>query len=126
MNAIEALKALKDGKKVKSRCWADRKAYIELNENKQIVGGQNEPSYIWIEDLASDEWELYDDTEYFDFFEAMKRIKAGKRVSNTNANSCGYVYKLNEDNHTITLDKLNCSFDFIHKEINSDKWFEVE
>lgn len=129
MNIIEALQALKDGKKIRKVIWPNSNCYYYLDERK----GEMKDSYnnnaigISIDNLFNDEWEIYEpEPEYFDFFEAIKRIKEGKKVTNVDSNSCGFIYKLDEDSRIIILDEPNRGFNFIHKEINSDKWYEVE
>lgn len=125
MNAIEAMQALKDGKKIYKKQWSDEEFYyVELNENNQIIDQQGEFSYICTENLTADDWELYDDTEYFDFFEAIARIKEGKKVSH--ASSDKFIYKFDEDSHMIILEEFGNEFSFIEEEINSNKWYEVK
>ena len=124
MNAIEAMQALKDGKKIRKRHWRDRKIHIQLNKNGQIVDPRGDAIAMNTYNLVSDEWELYDDTEYFDFFEAIKRIKEGKKVSTEDVK--GPIYKLDRAGHTILLDGFGDSFSFIRDEITSNRWYEVE
>ncbi len=126
MNIIQAMQALENGKKIRRVDWLDSNCCLRLDKQKGEIKDEynNNMVGIPIDNFFKDEWEIY--TEYFDFFEAMRRIKEGKKVTNTDANSCGFIYKLDEDNHTIILDELNCRFDFINKEINSDKWYEVD
>ena len=124
MNIIDAYEALKDGKQIRRCQWKDKEYYLELNKNNQIVDPQGEFAFIWTESLSDDDWEIYDDTKYFDFFEAIKRIKAGKRIANANTDK--FIYKLDEDSHMIILEEFGSDFNFIQEEINSNKWYEVE
>ena len=123
MNVIEALQALKDGKKIRGRKWKNKQIYFELNENGQIVNLHGNLVNIWPNSLDADDWELYE-PEYFDFFEAIARIKAGKKVTNAGVDT--FIYKLDEDSHKIILEEFGSDFNFIQEEINSKKWYEVD
>ena len=128
MNVIEAMQALKDGKKIRGRKWKNKQIYFELNENGQIVNLHGNLVNIWPNSLTSDDWELYE-PEYFDFFEAIARIKEGKRVTCKHNSNFYYYYDedLNKPLRMIKASNLNNSQAvFCDFETNSKEWYEVE
>lgn len=119
MNIIEALQAMKDSKKIRGRKWKNKQIYFELNENGQIVNLHGNLVDIWTNSLTADDWEVYEPIEYFDFFEAIKRLKDGKKVTNEWIKP-GYYY------YGDTIQYVNCTPPIEYKEYNSKRWFEVE
>lgn len=126
MNILEAMQALKDGKKIRKRQWENMNFYIQLNRNFQIVDPQGDVAAMNTYKLGGDEWELYDDTEYFDFFEAVARMRYGKVVANKECPSKHYYVDDGEFGYKDTQGKYyHCSGVSIGL-TNSTEWFEVK
>lgn len=123
MNVLEALQALKDGKKIRKKDWLYAGYYIQLNEHNQIIDLHGDVKQIYTDSL-NDEWELYDDAKHFDCFEAMKRLKDGKKVSFYSDSRLYYV----EENGYIMF-HAKCSsmpINFLQDDFLSKYWHEVE
>ena len=57
MTILEAVKALTEGKKIRSNSWS-KGDYVTLKDNKVVTIG-DEPSGLYIEDFSADCWEEY-------------------------------------------------------------------
>lgn len=120
MNIIEAAKLMKADKKMRRRSWAFKKSYIYMDcfEFFDKDGNKYVPGY---DDLTADDWEVYEGTEYFDFFEAVRRLEDGKKVTNEWRASEYYCY-----HEGIIKCSGRYSSPIGYKEYNSKRWFEVE
>lgn len=128
MDAMEAFKALLDGKKIKRKNWTGKGWYCCLHMETGGLRIQHYENFLNIPNdrFFEDEWELYKpkhEHEYFDFFEAMKRMKDGKKVTNVNSDEC-YAYSV--ESGAIYLIESKQEADFIAEEINCQEWYEVE
>ena len=128
MNIIEALQALEDGKRIRKINWLYSHSYFYLDKRKgEIKNELNKNVHsIFIDNLFKDDWELHDGTEYFDFFEAMNRIKDGKIVTNKDCPFKQYYLDI-DGNFSCKHPISNYLYQVISIELtNSTTWYEVE
>ena len=57
MTIVEAVKALNEGKKIRSNIW-EKGDYVTLKDNK-VVTIDEQPSGLYIDDFSADFWEEY-------------------------------------------------------------------
>ena len=128
MNIIDAYEALRNGKKVRKNHWPDKDSYIELNAESQIVDKYGDPAPFYAYNMVEpDSWEFYEpecEIEYFDFFEAMKRLKEGKKV--TNVNDPQVYFKLIVNDLYFYVDDVAVDAQFTKSDIAYKKWYEVK
>ena len=63
MDFMEAVKAMKEGKKVRRKTWSGEK-YIYMAYQDDLISTQDEKLFgMWISDVEETDWEVVDDTE---------------------------------------------------------------
>lgn len=127
MNILEAANELSKGKKVRLSEWEEGK-FIQrtsygLASACPLFNQYGGNYLINMYDLLSDNWELYEEPrEYFGFFEAMRRLEAGKKVTNPYQAPEYYLF-----NKTIRLsENTSWGTSFEIPEIACQEWYEVD
>lgn len=107
-----------EGEKIRKAGWFND-MYIQFHpENKsfrKILDEENKLYTITEEDILDDDWEIYDDTDYFDWNLAYKAMKEGKIVSRKELEGCiyledGYFYDSNYEYYTISEEDLESNY----------------
>lgn len=94
MKFEEILPYLRNGEKIRQDDWK-KGEYICIPIDSLLIRTQNNEEYILDNyDFKIDNWELYDETEYFDFNQVLKYLEEGKCVSRKNWKklSCHHQY----------------------------------
>lgn len=136
MNIIEAGNELSKGRKIRLSEWEEGK-FIQrssygLDSIRPLFNQYGENYLLNMYDLLSINWEIYEEPkEYFDFAEAVARIKQNKTVAcdGTENNDYFWYEKVSEPNPWRRYIKecgLNQPAVFDSYEVNSDKWYEVD
>lgn len=58
MTGIEALSALKEGKKVRRKKWK-KEYYIYVNENREVLDDTGHAGTVLVSDFFKDGWEIF-------------------------------------------------------------------
>lgn len=127
MNFIEAAKIAQNGKKFRRSNWVKGR-FIWTGEDREFsiivlkFSGGFLP-ILSLEDYLANNWEICEEPrEYFDFFEAMRRLEVGKKVSNLYQEAEYYQF----NKFLMSSDNTNRATFFDIPEIASNKWYEVE
>ncbi len=131
MNIIDAIKEMNEDKEIYRTCWSCKQKLKASEDFKILADVATNTVYAFsVTDLLADDWAIYEKPkEYFDFFEAIKRIKEGKRVTCKHNSNFYYYYDedLNKPLRMIKASNLNNSQAvFCDFETNSKEWYEVD
>lgn len=117
MKFWEAMKALEEGKKVRSKEWAQTQ-WVEKKDMADMFGRS-----------SVDEWELYEEPKHlFTFMQVLPMLRAGRRFRRDNETwtTDGYIYMFGSDPEGFLHNHLNVLCVLTLADFEATDWVEVK
>jgi len=135
LNFIEAVKAAKDGKKIRNRYWCNH-IYVIYKDDKLFLRRSDEDLNLYqvsASSIIADDWEIVPDSpETMGFMEAWAEAKQGKKIARLEWTTGSYAVSVADSNGILRLlerymsGTVSTVMHICDRHIDATDWYVVE